>query len=156
MFSISGKSSDRFCDGHSRRQFLKAGSIGLGGLALPDLLPAEAMSASGGSNKSVIMIYMPGGPPHQDLYDLKMDAPSEIRGEFRPISTSVAGIQFCEHLPRIAKLADKLAFIRTIVGAKDRHESFQCMTGRLNERTPPGGRSHYLVDNAAQPIQELL
>lgn len=139
MLNILGKSSDRFCDGHSRRQFLKIGALGLGGLTLPDLLRAESTSTAGRANKSVIMIYMPGGPPHQDMYDLKMEAPSEIRGEFRPIATSVPGIQICEHLPRIARLADKLAFIRTMVGAKDRHESFQCMTGRLNERTPPGG-----------------
>ncbi|MEO8272095.1 MAG: DUF1501 domain-containing protein, partial [Aureliella sp.] len=94
---------------------------------------------STGSTKSVIMVYLPGGPPHQDMFDLKLDAPSEIRGEFRPISTSVPGVQICEHLPRLAKLTDKLAIIRSMVGAKDRHESFQCMTGRLNERNPSGG-----------------
>jgi len=85
------------------------------------------------------MVYMPGGPPHQDMYDIKLDAPSEIRGEFRPVGTNVPGMQICEHLPRLAKLADKYAIIRSMVGAKDRHESFQCMTGRLNERNPPGG-----------------
>ncbi len=73
------------------------------------------------------------------MYDLKVDAPSEIRGEFSPIETNVPGIQICEHLPRLAKITDKLAIIRSMVGAKDRHESFQCMTGRLNERNPPGG-----------------
>ncbi len=80
------------------------------------------------------MVYLPGGPPHQDMVDLKVQAPSEIRGEFQPIATKVPGIQICEHLPRLARLTDKLAIIRTMVGAKDRHESFQCMTGRLNER----------------------
>ena len=139
MLSILGKSSSRFCDGASRRQFLKIGSLGFGALGIPELLRAESSVPTGGSNKSVIMIYMPGGPPHQDMYDLKTEAPSEIRGEFRPISTNVPGIQICEHLPLLAKIADKLAIIRTMVGAKDRHESFQCMTGRLNERTPPGG-----------------
>jgi hypothetical protein len=139
MLSVLGKSSSRFCDGASRRQFLKIGSLGFGALGIPDLLRAESLGSTGGSNKSVIMIYMPGGPPHQDMYDIKTEAPSEIRGEFRPISTNVPGIQICEHLPLLAKIADKLAIIRTMVGAKDRHESFQCMTGRLNERTPPGG-----------------
>ncbi len=139
MFTIEGRSRNRFCDGIARRDFLKIGSLGIGGLSMSQLLRAEAANKTGSSNKSVIMVYLPGGPPHQDMVDLKMDAPREIRGEFRPIATNVPGIQICEHLPRLAKLADKLAIIRSIVGAKDRHESFQCMTGRLNERNPPGG-----------------
>jgi len=142
MLTLYGQPSNRFCDQVSRRGFLRIGGLGLsgmGGLALPDLLRAEASKGRGTTNKSVIMVYLPGGPPHQDMYDLKLDAPSEIRGEFRPISTKVPGMQICEHLPRLAGLADRLAVIRSIVGAKDRHESFQCMTGRLNERNPPGG-----------------
>ena len=139
MFTIQGKSCNHFCDGLPRRNFLKIGSLGFGGLSLTQLLRAETVKKIGNSNKSVIMVYLPGGPPHQDMYDLKLDAPVEIRGEFRPISTNVAGIQICEHLPHLAKLADKFAIIRSMVGAKDRHESFQCMTGRLNERNPPGG-----------------
>lgn len=139
MFTIDGKSCNRFCDGLPRRNFLKIGALGLGGLSMTQLLRAEAANGIGHSNKSVIMVYLPGGPPHQDMFDLKMDAPSEIRGEFRPINTNVPGIQICEHLPLLAKLTDKLAIIRSMVGAKDRHESFQCMTGRLNERNPPGG-----------------
>jgi hypothetical protein len=139
MLTIFGKSSNGFCDGVSRRGFLKIGGLGMGGLSMPQLLRAEAANGVSGSNKSIIMVYMPGGPPHQDLYDIKLDAPSEIRGEFRPVGTNVPGMQICEHLPRLAKLADKYAVIRSMVGAKDRHESFQCMTGRLNERNPPGG-----------------
>ncbi len=139
MFTIEGKSCNHFCDGLPRRNFLKIGSLGLGGLSLTQLLRAETADKIGNSNKSVIMVYLPGGPPHQDMYDLKLDAPVEIRGEFRPISTNIPGIQICEHLPHLAKLADKFAIIRSMVGAKDRHESFQCMTGRLNERNPPGG-----------------
>jgi hypothetical protein len=68
-----------------------------------------------------------------------MDAPSEIRGEFSPIRTKVPGIQICEHLPRLAGMADKFAFVRSVVGAKERHESFQCITGRLSDNVPPGG-----------------
>ena len=139
MLTIFGKSSNGFCDGVSRRGFLKIGGLGMGGLSMPELLRAEAANGISGSNKSIIMVYLPGGPPHQDMFDLKLDAPSEIRGEFRPIATNVPGMQICEHLPRLAKIADKLAIIRSMVGAKDRHESFQCMTGRLNERNPPGG-----------------
>ena len=139
MLTIKGNTHSSFCDGISRRNFLKIGALGLGGLSMPQLLRAEAANRVGGSNKAVIMVYMPGGPPHQDMYDLKAEAPVEIRGEFKPISTNVPGMQICEHLPRLAKIADKLAIIRSMVGAKDRHESFQCMTGRLNERNPPGG-----------------
>ena len=82
----------RFCDGLSRRNFLKIGALGMGGLALPQLLQAESNSGIRKSQKAVIMIYLPGGPPHQDTFDLKLDAPSEIRGEFRPISTNVSGL----------------------------------------------------------------
>lgn len=116
--------------------------MGLGGLALPQLLRAEAASgihSAGNQHKAVIMIFLPGGPSHQDMFDLKMDAPAEIRGEFRPIPTNVPGIQICEHLPRLAALADKYTIIRSMVGMEDRHEAFQCYTGRLNRNQPPGG-----------------
>ena len=74
MLSIYGNSSGRFCDGLSRRNFLKIGGLGMGGLALPEMLKASANSGGGKREKSIIMIYLPGGPPHQDMYDLKMDA----------------------------------------------------------------------------------
>src|SRR5436190_17774592 len=119
----------RFCDGVSRRNFLKIGALGLGGLALPQLLQAEAKSGIRRSHKAVIMIYLPGGPPHQDMFDLKMDAPLEVRGEFKPIRTNVPGIGICEHLPRMAAMMDKLAIIRSVVGAVDEHTDFQCLTG---------------------------
>ena len=138
LLTIYGE-KNRFCDGVSRRSFLKIGGLSLGGLSMPQLLAAEAQGGKGKSHKAIIMIYLPGGPPHQDMFDLKMDAPSEIRGEFKPIKTNVPGIQICEHLPGMAKMMDKLIPIRTIVGAKDRHESFQCMTGRLRDNQPPGG-----------------
>ena len=137
MLRIEG-SANRFCDRVSRRNFLQIGGLAMGGLSLPQLLRAEASAGLGNSNKSIIMIYLPGGPPHQDMFDLKTDAPVEIRGEFDPIATNVPGIQICEHLPRIAGMMDKFAIIRSIVGAKDRHESFQCMTGRLNDNQPQG------------------
>ena len=138
MLTILGR-SQRFCDGVSRRNFLKIGALGLGGLTLPQILRAEASTGVRLSHKAVIMIYLPGGPSHQDMFDLKMEAPSEIRGEFTPINTNVPGIQICEHLPRIAKLMDKMAIIRSMVGAADRHEAFQCLTGRLPTKAPPGG-----------------
>ena len=92
MFSIQGEPCNRLCDGLPRRNFLKIGSLGLGGLSMSGLLRAESMNSVGSSNKSVIMVYLPGGPQHQDMVDLKMDAPAEIRGEFRPIATNVADV----------------------------------------------------------------
>jgi hypothetical protein len=139
MLSILSGGGNGFCDGVSRRNFLKIGALGLGGLALPDLLRAEASSGIGKSHKAVIMIFLPGGPSHQDMFDLKMDAPSEIRGEFKSISTSVPGIQICEHLPRLAKLIDKTAIIRSIVGATGDHYAVQCLTGRTHVNPPAGG-----------------
>lgn len=138
MLTIYG-SKQRFCDGISRRNFLKIGALGLGGLTLPQLLQAESASGIRRSHKAVIMVFLPGGPSHQDMFDLKMEAPSEIRGEFKPIPTKVAGIEICEHLPLLAKLADKYTLIRSMVGAEDRHDAVQCLTGRLARNQPPGG-----------------
>jgi hypothetical protein len=141
MLSIlnGGGGRSNFCDGLSRRNFLKIGALGLGGLSLPQLLRAEANAGIRKAHKAVIMIFLPGGPSHQDMFDLKMDAPSEIRGEFKPISTSVPGIQICEHLPLLAKLTDKTAIIRSIVGATGDHYAVQCLTGRSHVNPPAGG-----------------
>ncbi len=139
MLTILGESPARhFCDRVSRRGFLKIGSLALGGLSLAKLLRAEA-AGGGRGHKSVIMIFLPGGPPHQDMFDLKPDAPSEIRGEFKPIRTNVPGIEICEHLPRLAGMMDRLAPIRSIVGSTGSHYSFQCMTGHGHQRQPQGG-----------------
>jgi len=138
MLTIYGP-GQRFCDGISRRNFLKIGALGLGGLSLPQLLQAEAQSGIRRSHKAVIMVFLPGGPSHQDIFDLKMDAPSEIRGEFKPIHTNVSGIQICEHLPRLARMMDKLTLIRSMVGAEDRHDAITCLTGRHPRKAPPGG-----------------
>ena len=138
MLTIPGN-SNRFCDGLSRRNFLRIGALGMGGLALPQLLRAEAASGLRSGQKAVIMVYLPGGPPHQDTFDLKLDAPAEIRGEFRPISTNVPGTQICEHLPRLARIADQYAIIRSISDAVDDHSDFMCQTGRRKNSQPPGG-----------------
>jgi hypothetical protein len=139
MLTLYGNRTPRFCDGVSRRNFLRIGALGLGGLALPQLLKAESLSGTRRSHKAVIMIFLPGGPSHQDMFDLKMDAPSEIRGEFKPIKTKVPGIQICEHLPLLAAQMDKLAIIRSMVGALDDHDAFQCLTGHTSRNQPPGG-----------------
>ena len=145
MLSILDESHGGYCDGISRRNFLRMGALGvgglggLGGLSMPEILRAEAQAGIRNSKKSIIMIFLPGGPSHQDMYDIKTDAPSAIRGEFTPIQTSVPGIEICEHLPELAKRMDKLVPIRSIVGAKNRHAAFQCLTGRLYDNQPPGG-----------------
>ncbi len=138
MLTIHGQRS-RYCDGVSRRGFLKIGGLGLGALALSDLLRAEAAASSPSRDKAVIMVYLPGGPPHQDTFDLKLDAPAEIRGEFKPISTNVAGLQICEYLPKLAGMMDKFAVIRSISDAVDDHSDFMCMTGRRKNNQPAGG-----------------
>ena len=132
MLTIFGRPHRKggFCDGLSRRDFLTVGGTLIGGaLALPNLLAAEAQSGVHSSHKAIINVYLPGGPPHIDMWDLKPDAPADIRGEFNPIDTNVPGIRICEHFPRIAKMADKFAFVRSMVGCDGRHDSYQCMTG---------------------------
>ena len=133
----SGK--DLHCDGISRRGFLKVGGMALGGLSLPQLLEAESAAGTGSSHKAVINIYLPGGPSHIDFWDLKPDAPREIRGEFNPIKTNVPGMEICELFPRLAKIADKFSIIRSIVGAHGAHDGYQCMTGRTKGEQPPLG-----------------
>src|SRR6187401_1832883 len=108
--------NQRPCGGPSRRSFLRIGALGMGGIALPALLRAEAQAGIGRSHKAVIMVYLSGGLAHQDTFDLKPDAPKEVRGEFKPIASSVPGIQVCELLPRMARCMDKVALIRSITG----------------------------------------
>ncbi len=143
MLTIYGRKHP-YCDGISRRSFLTIGALGLGGTALhlTDIFRAEARATTASSqHKAVINIFLGGGPPHQDLWDLKMDAPAEIRGEFKPIATRVPGIQICEVFPRIARLADRCTFVRSIVGATGGHDAVQCMSGWTNrDMRDMGGR----------------
>lgn len=139
MLSISGMPRT-LCDGWTRRDALRIGALGMGGLSLPSLLFAERASGIEKSHKSVIMIYMVGAPPHQDMYDLKMQAPAEIRGEFHPIKTNVPGIEICEHMPRMAQVMDKCVPLRSVHGSPNgAHDSFICYTGRTTQNQPPGG-----------------
>src|SRR5437867_3794178 len=102
MFTVLG-SPRRCCDGITRRESLKAGAVAaLNGFALPDLLAAEENRPPDfqpGKAKNVMVLFLFGGAAHQDMWDLKPDAPVEIRGEFRPVATTAPGIQICEHLP---------------------------------------------------------
>ncbi|HZN33294.1 MAG TPA: DUF1501 domain-containing protein [Pirellulaceae bacterium] len=147
MLTLLGpRASRRHCDGISRRDMLRIGAIGLGGLTLPQLLALEsseaASNAGGKRHKSLIMIYCCGGPPHQDMYEIKNDAPVEVRGEFKAIPTAVPGIEICELLPNLARIMDKLVPIRTVVGCKDDHAGYQCYTGHLSQNAPAGGWPH--------------
>src|SRR5438309_7808300 len=114
MLTLFSDRRQRFCDGISRRDFLRAGALGVGGLSLAELLRLRAHAGAPARPKSVIMIFLSGGPSHIDLYDMKPDAPAEYRGEFKPIATNVNGIQICELMPLQAKIMDKMAILRGI------------------------------------------
>ncbi|MFO0801942.1 MAG: DUF1501 domain-containing protein [Gemmataceae bacterium] len=144
MFTFLGN-RQRFCDGVSRRNFLQIGAFGTG-LTLADMYRARAAQPANDplprtKSKSVVMIYLPGGPSHMDMYDLKPDAPAEFRGEFKPIQTSVAGIQISEHMPMQARMMDKLSIVRSVV-ANDEHSDSYVMTGYTEQvnRAATGGQ----------------
>jgi hypothetical protein len=119
----------RFCDGISRRDFLRVGALTMGGLTMADLLRLKAQGASGPvSGKSVIMVFLHGGPSHLDMYDMKSDAPAEFRGEFRPIRGNVPGMDVCELMPRQAQIMDKLAILRGLHFVEE-HSAHSLWTG---------------------------
>ncbi|MBC8354366.1 MAG: DUF1501 domain-containing protein [Planctomycetes bacterium] len=144
MLTIFGSKTDRgaYCDGVSRRGFLKVGALGVGavGLNMADIYRAEAATNSKNNHKAIINIFLGGGPPHQDMWEIKTEAPKEIRGPFQPIATNVPGIQIGECFPKIAQIMDKSVVLRAVVGCEGRHDSFQCMTGyRHSEMRAMGG-----------------
>lgn len=154
MFTVWGR-RQRFCDGLSRRSFLKVGALGAG-LTLADLLRLRAASGSASSKKSIVMIYLRGGPPHLDMYDLKPNAPVGIRGEFKPIHSNVPGMEVCELLPRHARIMDKVSVIRSITGMVNEHEDAHVMTGypvglNRNQIRPSFGAVVSKLRSAAQP-----
>jgi len=108
-------SSNRYCDGVRRRDFLRAGMLGAAGLNLAGYLRlAQAGQVQSAPAKSAIFVNLAGGPTHMDTFDLKPDSPGEVRGEFNPIDTVAPGVQICEHLPRLAAQADKFAILRGV------------------------------------------
>jgi hypothetical protein len=113
----------------ARRSFLQVGAAGLAGFSLVDLLRAERAAGIKSSHKAVVFVHLDGGPPHQDMIDLKTEAPVEIRGEFKPIATNVPGLEVCELLPRLAQTADRYAFIRSLTASAGAHDGFQCFSG---------------------------
>src|SRR5689334_18495213 len=154
MISIPGKAG-RFCDGPTRREILRVGGAGMMGLTLADFLaqkanaeattkPAEAGS-SFGKAKSVLLLYLQGGPSHIDIWDPKPDAPSNIRGEFKPIKSNVPGIYLSEVMPLLAKQMDKATLIRSVsytpAGLFNHTAAiYQMMTGYTPDRVSPSGQ----------------
>jgi hypothetical protein len=167
MLTLWGSAEGRnFCDGLSRRSFLKIGGLVMGGIGLPGLLEAEALAAAPSSgrivgrsaHKSVIMVYLTGGLAHQDTFDLKPDAPTGIRGEFKPIATRLPGVQIGELLPRTAAIMDKLAVIRSLVGQIDEHSSFQSMTGFPMGISRREGKPHFgsVISKVQGPVDPVV
>ena len=147
----------RYCDGRSRREFLKLGGLAMGGLSLPGLLQAEAQAreagptgahVAGASHKSVIMIYLTGGPAHQDTFDLKPEAPDGIRGEFKPIATRLPGVQICEHLPRENAVALPFATPAVIggrYGLSSKDFTPAMVKAVYDELAKPAPKNHFTV-----------
>jgi len=131
MFTITEKPQGKFCDKVSRRNVLQIGALGLGfgGLTLADLFRMEAQAAAPERTRSIINIHLPGGPSHQDMWDLKPNAPVEYRGEFNPVKTNVPGMEICEYFPRLATMADKFSIVRALVGNVNEHSSSTTQTG---------------------------
>ncbi len=139
MLSFTGGPAKN-CDGLSRRSFLRVGSLGIGGLSLPDLIRAESASGNGSSAKSIIHIHLDGGPPQMDMIDPKPDSPVEYRGDIKPIRSEIPGVHLSELMPRLASSAKKFAFIRSLIGADGQHNAFQCQSGyKASEKGPAGG-----------------
>src|SRR5262245_54458475 len=115
----------------SRRDFLRVGGLGLSGLTLTDILRARAAQppAERTRDKAVIFVYLFGGPSHIDTYDMKPDAPAEVRGEFKPIKTNVPGFDICELMPLQAKIADKLALVRNLAFNPNFHDPVELFSG---------------------------
>jgi len=123
-----------------RRQFLRVGGTGFYGLTMTNLFRAQAATtptASSAKAKQMIVIWLGGGPPHLDMFDLKPDAPAEIRGEFKPIKTNVPGLDICELMPELAKVADKYSILRS------------CCIG--NETWEHSGGAYWLTGNPRRP-----
>jgi hypothetical protein len=141
MLTFWSSKGQRFCDGLSRRSFLKVGALAVGGLTLAHLLrlKAQGASAAGTPGKAIIMVYLNGGPSHVDMYDMKPDAPVEYRGEFQPIRTNVPGLDICEHMPLQAKVADRFAIIRNMKFQQQGHTSPELYTGFLTGDRPSIG-----------------
>jgi hypothetical protein len=140
MLTIHDNQSNRYCDGWSRRNFFQVGGLAASSLLFPELLHrrAAAEPAQARSNKSIIMICLGGGPSHIDTYDMRPDAPSEYRGEFRPIASKVPGMPMCELMPRQAAIADHFAVVRSMTWKEPCHQYSEICSGYPVKEARPG------------------
>ena len=146
-----------------RDAMLRVGQLGMGAFALPSLLHAEKVSGESarrsGRLKSCILLYLWGGPPQQDMWDMKPDTPDGIRSAFRPIQTNVPGIQLCEHLPQLARHADKIAMVRSVTHSSTVHEPsvYYTLTGKQNNSlvVPRNQRTRRDFPNIAAMVAAL-
>ncbi|HEY7156482.1 MAG TPA: DUF1501 domain-containing protein, partial [Gemmataceae bacterium] len=145
MLHLCG-SSPRLCDGLSRREFLRAGGLGLAGLALPELFRIRAANVKT-RFRSVIQLFLWGGPSQHETFDMKPHAADGVRGEFRPIATRTPGMQICEHLPRLAQLGDQYAIVRSITHTGTNHgtSAYHMLTGHIH--ISPGTLRHPAPDD---------
>ncbi|HKI30576.1 MAG TPA: DUF1501 domain-containing protein [Gemmataceae bacterium] len=153
MFAIEGPSL-RTCQGISRRELLQAGGLGVFGLTLPDLLRGEAHAAGDkksrsktfGCAKSCLIVFLNGGASHHDTFDMKPDAPEEIRGEFKSIASNVPGIRVCEHLPQLARQVDKFSVVRSLSHQDFNHPSgvYWMVTGHPYHKGIGSGLSEHI------------
>src|SRR3954471_13615580 len=156
MLTVFGASRNRSCGGLSRREFLRVGALGLGGLSAADLLRlrAEGMVDPGARARSVIYVYLFGGPSHIDTYDMKPDAPAEVRGEFHPMHSNVPGMDMCELFTEQARIADKFSVVRSATWVEPDHQRIEIFTGfPRKERRPSFGScvSRFTQRDASMP-----
>jgi hypothetical protein len=133
MLHLAGGGT-RLCDGMVRREFLRIGGLAVGGLGLPGLLGARASLPPERRVKRCLQLFMWGGPAQQETFDLKPAAPDGVRSLFRPIATKVPGIQICEHLPRLAQMADRYAILRSVTHTGVNHgtSAYHMLTGHIH------------------------
>lgn len=153
MFTVWGR-QHRLCQGSSRREFLRVGALGLGGLSLAGLLRAEAAGPAVRRPKSVIYIVLGGGPSHIDTWDPKPDAPVEYRGEFTTIPTKLAGVRLCALMPRQAEMLDRLALLRGVRSVENDHFLSEVYTGlpRSAGKRPAFGSVVSRLANPQSPL----
>jgi hypothetical protein len=154
MFTVWGR-QHTLCNGFSRREFLRVGALGMGGLSLAELLRAEAQGNTGSNRgKSVIYVVLNGGPSHIDTWDPKPDAPPEYRGEFNTIPTKLSGVRLCELMPRQAEMLDRLALLRGVQSVENDHFLSEVYTGlpRAAGKRPAFGSVASRLLNHTSPL----
>ncbi len=142
-----------------RDAMIRLGQAGVGSLALPGFLQAAAASPTSARRKSCILLYLWGGPPQQDMWDMKPDAPEGIRSAFAPIQTNVTGMHVCDHMPMLAQQADKLAFVRSVTHPSNSHEPsvYRTLTGKIDNTlvVPRNQRNRRDFPNVAAMVSAL-